>query len=85
MNPKLITRRMERLAIRAGIDMAHISPVHSWRHTSSSLLWAASKDVKMVQERLGHPTPQITTELYVHNVPTADEAAADILGALMRR
>lgn len=58
MNPKLITRRMERLAIRAGIDMAYISPVHSWRHTSGSLLWAASKDVKMVQERLGTPRPR---------------------------
>jgi integrase len=85
MNPKLITRRMERLAIRAGIDMTHISPVHSWRHTSGSLLWAATKDVKAVQERLGHSTPQITMELYVHNAPTADEAAADILGELIRR
>ena len=43
MNPKLITRRMERLAIRAGIDMAQISPAHSWRHTSGSLLWAATR------------------------------------------
>jgi integrase len=56
MNPKLITRRMERLAIRAGIDMSHVSPVHSWRHTSGSLLWAATKDIKAVQERLGHST-----------------------------
>lgn len=85
MNPKLITRRMERLAIRAGIDMSHVSPVHSWRHTSGSLLWAASKDVKQVQERLGHSTPQITMELYVHNTPSADEAAADILGDLIRK
>lgn len=84
MHPKLITRRMERLAIRAGIDMTHVSPVHSWRHTSGSLLWAASRDIKQVQERLGHSDPQITMALYVHSAPTADEAAADVLGKLIK-
>ena len=85
MHPKLITRRMERLAVRAGIDMAHVSPVHSWRHTSGSLLWAASRDIKQVQERLGHNDPQITMALYVHNAPTADEAAAEALGSLIKK
>jgi integrase len=84
MHPKLVTRRMKRLAIRAGVDMTDISPVHSRRHTSGSLLWAASRDVKQVQERLGHSTPRITTELYVHNAPTADEAAAEHLGKLIK-
>jgi integrase len=84
MHPKLITRRMERLALRAGIDMANVSPVHSWRHTSGSLLWAASRDIKQVQERLGHSDPQITMQLYVHSAPTADEAAAEALGGLIK-
>jgi integrase len=74
---------MERPAIRAGIDMSHVSPVHLWRHTSGSLLWAATKHVKAVQERLG--IPPITMELYVHNAPTADEAAAEVLGGLIKR
>jgi integrase len=85
MHPKLVTRRMERLALRAGIDMAHVSPVHSWRHTSGSMLWAASRDIKQVQERLGHTDPQITMALYVHSAPTADEAAAEHLGKLISR
>jgi integrase len=85
MHPKLLTRRMERLAIRAGVNMENVSPVHSWRHTSGSLLWAATKDVKAVQERLGHSDPAITAALYIHNAPTADEAAAEVLGGLIRR
>lgn len=84
MHPKLVTRRMERLALRAGIDMTNVSPVHSWRHTSGSLLWAATRDVKAVQERLGHSDPQITMALYVHSTPTADEAAATILGKVIK-
>jgi integrase len=81
---KLLTRRMERLAVRAGIDMAHISPVHSWRHTSGSLLWAASRDIKQVRERLGHSDPAITAALYIHSTPTADEAAAEVLGKIIK-
>jgi integrase len=84
MHPKLITRRMERLALRAGVDMTNISPVHSWRHASGSLLWAATRDVKAVQERLGHSDPAITAALYIHNAPTADEAAAEHLGKLIK-
>jgi integrase len=85
MNPRLISRRMERLANRAGINMENVSPCHSWRHTSASILWAATKDVKAIQERLGHSDPAITSALYIHNAPTADEAAAEVLGGLIRR
>ena len=42
------------------------------------------KDVRAVQERLGHSTPQIIMELYVHNAPTADEAAAEVLGKIIK-
>ena len=41
MHPKLITRRMDRLAIRAGIDMALVSPVHSW----TQALWSTHRTV----------------------------------------
>jgi integrase len=42
MHPRLITNRMDRLIARAGIvagEGKKISPVHSWRHTSGTLLW----------------------------------------------
>jgi integrase len=46
MHPRLITRRMDRLITRAGIlpgEGKKISPVHSWRHTTGTMLYRAFK------------------------------------------
>jgi integrase len=86
MHPRLVYRRFQRLAIAIGIpDMTNISPVHSWRHTHGTLLWAAFKNDKQVQERLGHSTPAITKALYVESVPEADTEAAAYFDALVKR
>ena len=78
MHPRLVTRRMTRLMVAAGIENAdNVSPVHSWRHTHGTLLWAAFKNDKQVQERLGHSTPAITKALYVESTPEADTEASD--------
>ena len=39
---------------------------HTFRHTCASLLFAAGRDVKVVQERLGHADPGFTLRTYVH-------------------
>jgi integrase len=39
---------------------------HSFRHTSASLLFEAGKNVKQVQEWLGHADPGFTMRTYVH-------------------
>jgi integrase len=39
---------------------------HATRHTCSSMLFAQGRNVKQVQEWLGHATPTITLETYVH-------------------
>jgi integrase len=39
---------------------------HTFRHTCASLLFAAGRNVKQVQEWLGHSTPSYTLETYVH-------------------
>jgi len=39
---------------------------HSFRHTCASLLFEAGKDVKQVQEWLGHHDPGFTLKTYVH-------------------
>lgn len=39
---------------------------HSFRHTCGSLLFAGGKDVKQVQEWLGHADPGFTLRTYVH-------------------
>jgi len=39
---------------------------HTFRHTCGSLLFAGGKDVKQVQEWLGHADPGFTLRTYVH-------------------
>jgi integrase len=86
MHPRLVYRRFRRLAVAVGIEgLDNISPVHSWRHTHGTMLWAAFKNDKQVQERLGHSTPAITKALYVESTPEADAEAADYFDAFVKR
>jgi integrase len=39
---------------------------HSFRHTCASLLFAAGKNIKQVQEWLGHHSATFTLATYVH-------------------
>lgn len=41
-------------------------PIHSTRHTHAVMLLEAGTDMKMVQERLGHGSMQITSDVYAH-------------------
>lgn len=43
----------------------HITP-HMFRHTHGTLYYLATKDIKIVQERLGHSQIQTTIKYYVH-------------------
>jgi integrase len=41
-------------------------PIHSTRHTHAVMLLEAGEDMKYVQERLGHGSMQITSDVYSH-------------------
>ncbi|MED4461806.1 site-specific integrase [Metabacillus fastidiosus] len=41
-------------------------PIHSTRHTHAVMLLEAGADMKMVQERLGHHSMQVTSDIYAH-------------------
>jgi len=49
----------------SGIGLEWVS-FHTFRHTCASLLFAAGKNVKQVQEWLGHADPAFTLRTYVH-------------------
>jgi len=49
---------------------------HDLRHTHASLLLAQGWHPKMVQERLGHSTINLTLDTYSHVMPTLHEEAA---------
>lgn len=52
----------KRLKKKTGID-AH---THLLRHTHASIYYQTTKDIKLVQERLGHSQIQTTMNIYVH-------------------
>ena len=55
--------------------------VHDLRHAHASWLLAGGADLQVVKERLGHASI-VTTEKYLHSLPTADETALDALSRI---
>ncbi len=58
---------------------------HDLRHTNASLLLAAGVPMKVVQERLGHASYQVTADIYSHLIPGLElnEQAAAKFDALL--
>jgi len=60
---------------------------HTFRHTCASLLFAQGRNVKQVQEWLGHADPSFTLRTYVHLMdegvgdPAFLDAEVDVGGA----
>jgi integrase len=76
MRPKLMTDRLKRLMRGAGITEPR-APCHAWRHTSGTLTFDATTNIKLVQARLGHANVSTTMGLYVHSLEEREREAAD--------
>ena len=72
-----------RLARRAGMPKG--TGLHTLRHTHATLLLAARVSLKVVQERLGHATPETTARVYAHVLPHMQREAADEFGQVLER
>jgi integrase len=57
--------------------------VHDLRHTSATLALTAGIHPKIVSERLGHSTVQLTLDRYSHVVEGLQDSAAEVLGAVI--
>jgi integrase len=57
--------------------------LYDLRHSCASLLLAAGEHPKVVQERLGHSSIQLTLDTYSHVVPGMQERATERLEALL--
>jgi len=73
LRPNTITRAWTTLAIKAGVKPIRL---HDARHTHASLMLKQGIHPKIVQERLGHSSIQITLDTYSHVAPGLQEAAA---------
>jgi integrase len=58
---------------------------HDLRHTSATLLLLANVNVKVVSERLGHASVQLTLDTYSHVLPTIQKAAALKMNGILGR
>jgi len=56
---------------------------HDLRHTAASLLLAAGVHPKVVSERLGHASVQITMDTYSHILPNLQREAADAMDQIL--
>ncbi|MFC2032647.1 tyrosine-type recombinase/integrase [Chloroflexota bacterium] len=73
LRPNTVTRAWTMLAIRAGVKVIRL---HDARHTHASLMLKQGVHPKIVQERLGHSSVQMTLDTYSHVAPGLQEAAA---------
>ena len=71
--PDSITHAWRKLASRTGLKGIRL---HDARHTHASLMLKQGIHPKIVQERLGHASIQITLDTYSHVAPGLQEAAA---------
>jgi integrase len=55
------------------------------RHTAASLLLASGVHPKIVAERLGHSTVNLTLNTYSHVLPGLQQEAADTMDRLLRQ
>lgn len=73
LQPGSITHTWGKLVKRAGVKYIRL---HDARHTHASLMLKQGIHPKIVQERLGHASIQITLDTYSHVAPGLQEAAA---------
>jgi integrase len=72
--PNSITRAFETLSAQCGLKVIRL---HDTRHTHASLMLKQGVHPKVVQERLGHASIQMTIDTYSHVAPGIQEAAAN--------
>ena len=73
LRPNTITYAWARIAARAGVKVIRL---HDARHTHASLMLKQGIHPKVVQERLGHASIQMTLDTYSHVAPGIQETAA---------
>ena len=81
LHPDETSKRFNRLVALAGVPRIRF---HDVRHTWASTALAAGVHPKIVAERLGHGSIQITLDTYSHVMPQQDRAAGELVASLYR-
>ncbi|MEY2226883.1 tyrosine-type recombinase/integrase [Streptomyces sp. BF23-19] len=81
-HPDWVSRRFKRLVELSGLPPVRL---HDLRHISATLSLLAKNDIKVVQERLGHSSRQITSDTYTSVLPQLLTAEAESTVAMVPR
>lgn len=81
LHPDRVSKLFDRL-VRAS-SVSHIR-FHDVRHTWATTALEAGVHPKIVAERLGHGSIQITLDTYSHVMPQQDRAAGELVASLYR-
>jgi integrase len=73
LHPDWISRRFARLVELSGLPPVRL---HDLRHLAATLSLLAGHDIKVVQEKLGHSSRQITSDTYTSVLPEMMRAEA---------
>lgn len=79
-SPVAFSRRFARAVEASGLPGIRL---HDLRHSHATLLLQAGVHPKVVQERLGHTSIQVTLDIYSHVVEGMDQDAAEVFGTLL--
>jgi len=79
--PNTITHAWGKLVRKTGLKAIRL---HDARHTHASLMLKQGVHPKIVQERLGHSSIQITLDTYSHVAPGLQQAAANRFDDIIR-
>lgn len=71
------------VARAAGAEITTEATVHMFRHGHATALLADNVSLDTVSKRLGHKSIVVTSKLYSHLSPEADQRAADVIDQVM--
>ena len=81
-HPDAFTAHWRTALERAGLTAMRF---HDLRHTNASIQLQAGVSLRIVAERLGHSSPNLTLSTYSHVLPRADREAASAIDAALKR
>jgi integrase len=81
LHPDETSKQFNRLVASSGLPRIRL---HDLRHGWATTALAAGVHPKIVAERLGHGSIQITLDTYSHVLPQQDRAAGELVASLYR-
>lgn len=81
LNPDMLREALQAALRSLGIkfERPRADGMHLLRHTSGSLVYRRTADVKVTQEWLGHSSSKITMDVYTHLMKDAQKRAAQVV------